>query len=418
MMMFDIDRMMDRPYFGEILSHDYSSTLKQRVIDCITHFYKFERTGNPAIPYIAAWREGEKQIWYEYASRKLTDLMGCSDQKLAETFRNAVIDRRIYRYPDMEKGIREEILPKSQLMERLSELREQGKQSGTIEAVYQISLNSNGSVWLKDQATVEVYPKDGICMSLGCLTVVSKEMATEDLLKKHRDHLEELINERTAELTRANRKLTQQIKERKAAEKKLQHSYQDLQNAMSNVIQAMSVTVEKRDPYTASHQKRATDLAISIAAEMGLSEDEIKGIEMAGLIHDIGKISIPADILSKPGQLNTVEYELIRRHPHVAYEILKEIDLPWPVDKIVLQHHERMDGSGYPFGLTGEETIQGARILAVADVVETMASHRPYRAGLGLDKAISEIKENRGDLFDPMAVDACLSLFEENRFQF
>jgi putative nucleotidyltransferase with HDIG domain len=187
---------------------------------------------------------------------------------------------------------------------------------------------------------------------------------------------------------------------------------------MSSVIQAMSATVEKRDPYTAGHQKRAASLAASIASEMNLSEDEIKAIEMAGLIHDIGKISIPAGILSKPGQLNTAEFELIRSHPNVAYEILREIDLPWPVDKIVLQHHERMDGSGYPLGLTGDETLQGARILAVADVVETMASHRPYRAGLGLDKAISEVKENRGALFDPMAVDACISLFEENRFQF
>ena len=137
---------------------------------------------------------------------------------------------------------------------------------------------------------------------------------------------------------------------------------------------------------------------------------------MAGLIHDMGKISIPASILSKPGKLNSAEFELIRRHPHVAYEILKEIDFPWPVDKIVLQHHERFDGSGYPNGLAGEQTLLEARILSVADVVETITSHRPYRPGLGLDKALEEISLHRGVLYDPLVVDTCLSLFREKKY--
>jgi len=409
---------MDRPYCGKILNQNYSENLKHRVSECISHFFLFEKTGNPSIPYIAAWREGEKRIWYEYTSQKFMDLMGCNGQELAETFRNAVIDRRIYRYPEMDSGILEEILPKSELVQYREELREEGKNSGTVEAVYKISLNPDNLVWLKDQAMVETYPEDGICLSLGCLTVVSKEMAAEDKLKKHRDLLEEIVKERTAELTKTNEQLTQEIKERQAAEKRLQQSNQVLQKTMNGVIHAMSVTVEQRDPYTAGHQKRATNLAVSIATEMGLSEDRIKGIEMAGLIHDIGKISIPVGILSKPGRLNSAEFELIRRHPVVAYEILREIDFPWPVDTIVLQHHERVNGSGYPLGISGDETFLEARILAVADVVETVASHRPYRPGLGLDMALSEIKENRGTLFDPVPVDACLMLFEENRFQF
>ena len=413
-----VDRTMDRPYCGKILNQNYSENLKHRVSECISHFSLFEKTGNPSIPYIAAWREGEKRIWYEYTSQKFMDLMGCNGQELAETFRNAVIDRRIYRYPEMDSGILEEILPKSELVQYREELREEGKNSGTVEAVYKISLNPDNLVWLKDQAMVETYPEDGICLSLGCLTVVSKEMAAEDKLKKHRDLLEEIVKERTAELTKTNEQLTQEIKERQAAEKRLQQSNQVLQKTMNGVIQAMSVTVEQRDPYTAGHQKRATNLAVSIATEMGLSEDRIKGIEMAGLIHDIGKISIPVGILSKPGRLNSAEFELIRRHPVVAYEILREIDFPWPVDTIVLQHHERVNGSGYPLGISGDETFLEARILAVADVVETVASHRPYRPGLGLDMALSEIKENRGTLFDPVPVDACLMLFEENRFQF
>jgi HD-GYP domain-containing protein (c-di-GMP phosphodiesterase class II) len=139
---------------------------------------------------------------------------------------------------------------------------------------------------------------------------------------------------------------------------------------------------------------------------------------MAGLIHDMGKISVPAGILSKPGKLNSAEFELIRRHPHVAYEILKEIEFPWPVDKIVLQHHERFDGSGYPNGLIGDETLLEARILSVADVVETISSHRPYRPGLGIDRALEEIDLYRGLLYDASVVDSCLSLFRKDRFRF
>jgi len=263
---------------------------------------------------------------------------------------------------------------------------------------------------------VETFEKDGICLSLGCLTVVSKEMKAEDEIKKHRDLLENLVQVRTAALTKTNEKLKQEIKEREEAELKLQQSYQKLQSTMDGIIQAMSLTVEERDPYTAGHQKRAAGLAISIASSMGLDDHRIKGLEMAGLIHDMGKISIPASILSKPGKLNPAEFELIRRHPHVAYEILKGIDFPWPVDKIVLQHHERFDGSGYPNGLVGEQTLLEARILSVADVVETITSHRPYRPGLGIDKALEEISLHRGVLYDPRVVDTCLSLFREKKY--
>ena len=180
----------------------------------------------------------------------------------------------------------------------------------------------------------------------------------------------------------------------------------------------MSLTAEKRDPYTAGHQKRTTELAMALAGELGLSDHQIKGIQMAGLIHDMGKISIPAEILSKPAKLNEVEIQLVRRHPQAAFEILKKIDFPWPVDLIVLQHHEKMDRSGYPQGLAGEDILLEAKILCVADVVESIESHRPYRPGLGIDKALEEISKNRGILFDPDVVDACLRLFKEKNFQY
>jgi putative nucleotidyltransferase with HDIG domain len=219
-------------------------------------------------------------------------------------------------------------------------------------------------------------------------------------------------------LTKLNDQLKREIAERKLAEEKLQRSYAKLQNNLDETVHAMSLTAEKRDPYTAGHQKRTTELALALAGEMGLSEHQIKGVQMAGLIHDMGKISIPAEILSKPGKLNEVEIQLVRKHPQAAFEILKKIDFPWPVDLIVLQHHEKMDCSGYPQGLAGEEILLEARILCVADVVESIDSHRPYRPGLGIDKALEEISKNRGILYDQDVVDACLRLFKEKNFQY
>ena len=191
-----------------------------------------------------------------------------------------------------------------------------------------------------------------------------------------------------------------------------------LRQAMDGIVEAISVTVEMRDPYTAGHQKRVADLACAIARDMQLSEDEIYGLHMASVIHDLGKITVPAEILSKPGQLSGLEYELIKSHVQAGYDILKQIDFPWPLADIILQHHERMDGSGYPNGLKHEEILLPARILSVADVFETIASHRPYRPSLGLQRAMDEIRENRGKLYDSQVADVCLALFETDRFQF
>ncbi len=191
-----------------------------------------------------------------------------------------------------------------------------------------------------------------------------------------------------------------------------------LRRAMEGIVEAISVTVEMRDPYTAGHQKRVADLACAIARDMQLTEDEIYGLQMASVIHDLGKITVPAEILSKPGQLSGLEYELIKSHVQAGYDILKQIDFPWPLADIILQHHERMDGSGYPNGLKQEEILLPARILSVADVFETIASHRPYRPSLGLQSAMDEIRENRGRLYDSRVANVCLALIAEDRFQF
>ena len=201
--------------------------------------------------------------------------------------------------------------------------------------------------------------------------------------------------------------------ERKRGQDALQESYKKLEKAMRGTIDAMARTAETRDPYTAGHQKRVAALSREIARKMKLPEDQIGAIHMAAMIHDLGKINVPAEILSKPGELTELEVDLIRIHPKVGYEILKEIDFPWPIAEIVLQHHERLDGSGYPEGKSGDEVLLEARILGLADVVEAISSHRPYRSALGVDRALNEIKANRGILYDPKVVDVCVEILTD-----
>jgi PAS domain S-box-containing protein len=207
------------------------------------------------------------------------------------------------------------------------------------------------------------------------------------------------------------------ITEQAQAEEKLLQTLESLRKALGTTIQVMVSAIEVRDPYTAGHQIRSTDLARAIATEMGLSQDTIEAIRMAGPIHDIGKLSIPAEILSKPTKLTNIEFSLIKEHAQTGYEMLKDVESPWPLAEIVYQHHERMDGSGYPRNLKGDDILMEARIMAVADVVESMASHRPYRPALGLNAALEEIENNKGTLYDADAVDACLRLFREKGYQ-
>ena len=206
-------------------------------------------------------------------------------------------------------------------------------------------------------------------------------------------------------------------KKRREAEDKLQQTLESLKRAVGTTIQVLVAALESRDPYTAGHQGRTADLARSIATEMGLDQDKIDAIYMAGIVHDIGKISIPAEILIKPTKLTNIESSLIQQHSRSGYEMLKDVESPWALAEIVHQHHERMNGSGYPRNLKGDEILMEARILSVADVVEAMASHRPYRPALGIDVALEEIEKNRGILYDDTVAAACLKLFRDKGYK-
>jgi len=206
--------------------------------------------------------------------------------------------------------------------------------------------------------------------------------------------------------------------ERHRTEIMLRSSLKNMQDVMDDIIYAMARMVEIRDPYTAGHQKRVADLAYSIALQMTLPEEKTKAIHFAAIIHDIGKINIPFEILSKPDALDENESRIIKSHPAVGHGILKTINFPWPIAEIILQHHERMNGTGYPKGLSGENILLEARILGVADTVEAMSSHRPYRPALGITKALDEIINNRGILYDSDVVTACITVFTEKGYHF
>lgn len=209
------------------------------------------------------------------------------------------------------------------------------------------------------------------------------------------------------------------ITERKEAEEERERLLSKYKKLLYQVVNAFSSAVEIKEPYTAGHQKRVAELSEAIAREMGIDQESIEGIKVAALLHDIGKgLGVPLEVLNKPGKLNPIEFAFVKAHPELGYRILKEVEFPWPVAQAILQHHERLDGSGYPKGIKDEEILLEARIIAVADVVEAITSHRPYRASLGLESALEEIDRNKGTLYDPSVVKACLRVFQKGfRFE-
>ncbi len=211
--------------------------------------------------------------------------------------------------------------------------------------------------------------------------------------------------------------LLQDISEKKRADEQIQLHVKQLEMALTSTVEVAMTLSELRDPYTAGHERRVAQIAVALGAELGFDEKRQEGLRAAGHLHDVGKITIPAEILSKPGKLSSIEYQLVQGHSQASYEVLKTVAFPWPVAQVALQHHERIDGSGYPQGLKGESILLEARIMAVADIVEAMSSHRPYRAALGIETALTEIERGCGTSYDPAVVDACLRMFREKGYR-
>jgi len=212
--------------------------------------------------------------------------------------------------------------------------------------------------------------------------------------------------------------IVRDITRRKLTEEKLKESYRKLQKTLSDIINTLASIIEVRDPYTSGHQKRVAQLAVAIAEEMGLDDNRIESIRVASLIHDIGKMNLPESILTRPGRLSEIEYDMIKTHSQLGYDIMRRVEFPWPIADIILQHHERMNGSGYPKGLKGDEIMLEARIIGVADVVEAMASHRPYRPALGMNTALEEINKGKGKLYDVDVAKACKRVINDKKFKF
>ncbi len=246
----------------------------------------------------------------------------------------------------------------------------------------------------------------------------AERVRIERELRLARLEIDRFVDKRTEELSRANVELHGQFLETRRSEDYLQSTLDRLERSLEGTFQAMSKTLELRDPYMAGHQHRVSALAVAIARDMNLAWDKVEGLRFAGTIHDIGKIAAPAEIVGKPGRLTKTELQLVKDHPRAGYEMVKDIAFPWPIAHIILQHHERLDGSGYPEGLAGDAILPEARILAVADVVEALCSLRPYRPALGIEKALEEVRQGRGIRYDARAVDVCIRLFREKRFSF
>jgi putative nucleotidyltransferase with HDIG domain len=265
-------------------------------------------------------------------------------------------------------------------------------------------------------------------LKLGYLSLISLPLIASGLtfgaLNIHADEPDAFDLEETKLLTELADDLAYGIMalrmrvEHKRGEARLQQSFTQLRKTLEDTVNSLASAVGQRDPYTAGHQQRVTKLALAIGVEMALPQEQVDGIRIAGLLHDIGKIGVPAEILSKPTKLTDAEFLIVKGHTTVGYDILKGIDFPWPIARIVGQHHERLNGSGYPYGLKGPDILLEAKILAVADVVEAMSSHRPYRPARGIEAALDEINKNRGLLYDAAVVEACLRLFTEKAFKF
>lgn len=337
---------------------------------------------------------------YTYISPSISYLQGFTPEEMInKTIKNFFT---LHSYTYALKILEEELLREKQKNIDLNRSR-------TLE--FEIFHKDRHTIWVESKMTFIRDKNDKPIGILGITRDISERKKQEQDLKK-------LVEDRTTEIQLANIQLQQEIVERKEIETKLGNTVTELQKVMIDIVNIITVVLETKEPYISGHQKKVSELACKIAKEMNLEEKQIIDIQIAGLIHDIGKICIPAEILNKPSSLSQIEFEMVKTHVNVGYDILKKINFSSIASQIVLQHHERLSGKGYPNNLAGENILLEAKILAVADVVEAMSSHRSYRDALHIDKVLEEISKNKDILYDTNVVNTCIDIFKKGKFQF
>lgn len=389
------DWAIDRDYCGQILRGRYSSKLKKRVASYISLLRNINSAVNPTIPYISAWKDSvNRSIWYEFVGTRLLMMLECEPCEAAEMFKESIQKRCSFEFAK-DNAIIKEILNGNKLPDARGQLRDQVKNAGNVEAVYKVELNNGGSVWLKDQGTLEIFPEDGVCLSIGALMDVTREMELEE----QRQQEEEKLRLSHAEL-----------------EQQLEHQNKKLWKTQLDIVYRLAHAAELRDNNTGIHLTKMSYFCNILAKMAGVNSTKSTLIFHATPMHDVGKIGISETILQKPGKLSINEFEIMKTHSFIGAKLLSGNDSPLlkMARTVALTHHERWDGSGYPNGLAKEEIPLSGRIAAICDVFDALVSQRPYKKPWPLDIAFDEIKKGRGAHFDPKLVD----LFLKNKTQF
>lgn len=378
-------------YIGRILNDHYDPSLKKKLSKTIVHMDALEKIGTPIVPYIAAWKPNSLNIWYEYAGKGLIKILkGNAGGQLAKAFRNNLSRQYMYQKHLNSSEIRKNILDKKQLEHARQFLRKFAENTGQSEAIYRID-SKEGIYWLKDIALIETYPESGIVLSIGSLIDVTNEIQLEEALTKtraeledHKQNLEAIVAKRTAEL----------------------------QNAQLDVVNRLVLAAEYRDDQTGLHNKRLSKYTVIIGKKYGLTRNSNWLLSRAAPMHDVGKVGIPDNILLKKGKLTPKEYDVIKTHCKLGYELLDGGDsqLLKIAKTIALTHHERWDGSGYPSGIKGDDIPVTGRITAICDVFDALTSERPYKKPWTVKEAVEEITRLSGVNFDPHMV----TIFKES----
>lgn len=381
-------RRLPLEYHGKILHGRYSRSLTNRLTTCLNHFFSLDRLGPPIIPYISAWKEGTTGLWHEFTGHRLLSLLNCDPSTVVTRFKESLVSRFVYHSPtSSHQQIAKEILQKKTISTTTQILRNQVKQQGAIEAIYKLAPVGGPPIWLKDQAAIEIFPEDQICLSIGTLCLVSNEMRAEEALAQDHSNLNQ---------------------DRHQIDQLLQCRTRELRLTQLDIISRLAKATEFRDRCTGEHITKMSHYCATIGRALGIKPELNKLLFHATPMHDVGKIGISDSILLKPGKLTTTEFQLMKKHTSIGAELLSghNSTLLKVAKNIALTHHERWDGTGYPHGLRNKEIPLPGRIAAVCDVFDALTSSRPYKKAWPFDKASHEIWLGRNAHFDPAVVDA------------